>query len=230
MYDIPLAMCPGTVNVNYLGLVGKWALGKWFVNIKWAAKQGAVQWKKGQDLHCRHKMVTRLDNTWLVIMKAATARAVYKTMRTHTGLHLYDYRSRLSRLHSTTLISSYFPFIYNPVIMGARLSRSSHTGTVHKVVKVTTLRMDIHLAVPTRQDLLGVGTSAGAISPALSCLCNNALVLVILSIKHWAPFANTTLKTLIQLGWIITSIIKCGMKLLIHSQTSTVQPLKFRNG
>ena len=29
---------------------------------------------------------------------------------------------------------------------------------------------------------------------------------------------------------IITSIIKCGMKLLIHSQTSTVQPLKFVNG
>ena len=26
------------------------------------------------------------------------------------------------------------------------------------------------------------------------------------------------------------AIIKCGMKLLIHSKTSTVQPLKFRNG
>ena len=26
------------------------------------------------------------------------------------------------------------------------------------------------------------------------------------------------------------SIIKCGMKLHIHSQTSTVQPLKFGNG
>ena len=29
---------------------------------------------------------------------------------------------------------------------------------------------------------------------------------------------------------VITSIIKCGIKLLIHSQTSTVQPLKFGNG
>ena len=29
---------------------------------------------------------------------------------------------------------------------------------------------------------------------------------------------------------VITSIIKCGMKLLIHSQTSTLLPLKFRNG
>ena len=28
----------------------------------------------------------------------------------------------------------------------------------------------------------------------------------------------------------LTPIIKCGVKLLIHSQTSTVQPLKFRNG
>ena len=31
-------------------------------------------------------------------------------------------------------------------------------------------------------------------------------------------------------GLVITSIIKCGMKLLIHSQTSTVEPLKFGNG
>ena len=30
--------------------------------------------------------------------------------------------------------------------------------------------------------------------------------------------------------YVITSIINCGMKLLIHSQTSTVAPLKFRNG
>ena len=31
--------------------------------------------------------------------------------------------------------------------------------------------------------------------------------------------------------WIIAcKIIICGMKLLIHSLTSTVQPLKFRNG
>ena len=31
-------------------------------------------------------------------------------------------------------------------------------------------------------------------------------------------------------GKVITSIIKCGMKLLIHSQTSTVAPSKFGNG
>ena len=31
-------------------------------------------------------------------------------------------------------------------------------------------------------------------------------------------------------GWIITCTKKCGVKLLIHSQTSTVQPLKFGNG
>ena len=29
---------------------------------------------------------------------------------------------------------------------------------------------------------------------------------------------------------MIIIVIKCGMKLLIHSQTSTVQPLKFVNG
>ena len=29
---------------------------------------------------------------------------------------------------------------------------------------------------------------------------------------------------------VITSIIKCGMKLHIHSSTSMEQPLKFRNG
>ena len=33
-----------------------------------------------------------------------------------------------------------------------------------------------------------------------------------------------------QHGWVITCPIKCGMKLLIHSQTSMVQPLKFGNG
>ena len=30
-------------------------------------------------------------------------------------------------------------------------------------------------------------------------------------------------------GWLIIFIIMCGLKLLIHSQTSTVQPLKFGN-
>ena len=39
-----------------------------------------------------------------------------------------------------------------------------------------------------------------------------------------------TRNDLTQHGQIITSIIKCGMKLLIHPQTSTVQPLKFGNG
>ena len=31
-------------------------------------------------------------------------------------------------------------------------------------------------------------------------------------------------------GYVIKSIIKCGMKLLIRSQTSTGAPLKFGNG
>ena len=31
-------------------------------------------------------------------------------------------------------------------------------------------------------------------------------------------------------GWVITSIIMCWMKLLIHFHTSTFAPLKFRNG
>ena len=30
-----------------------------------------------------------------------------------------------------------------------------------------------------------------------------------------------------QNGWVIIANIKCGMILLVHSQTSTVQPLKF---
>ena len=34
----------------------------------------------------------------------------------------------------------------------------------------------------------------------------------------------------IKHGWVITSIIWCGMKLLMHSQTSRVVPLKFGNG
>ena len=35
---------------------------------------------------------------------------------------------------------------------------------------------------------------------------------------------------LTQHGQVITSIMMCGVKLLFHSQTSTVQPLKFGNG
>ena len=31
-------------------------------------------------------------------------------------------------------------------------------------------------------------------------------------------------------AWRITSIIMCGVKLFVHSQTSTVHPLKFGNG
>ena len=30
--------------------------------------------------------------------------------------------------------------------------------------------------------------------------------------------------------YLVTSIIKCGIKLIIHSQTSVAQPLKFGNG
>ena len=33
-----------------------------------------------------------------------------------------------------------------------------------------------------------------------------------------------------QNGQVITSIIKWGMKLIVHSQTSTLQPLKLGNG
>ena len=46
--------------------------------------------------------------------------------------------------------------------------------------------------------------------------------------ETWGPFYKHGL-TLIP-AWIRNCIhIKCGMKLLIHSQTSTVQPLKFGN-
>ena len=31
-------------------------------------------------------------------------------------------------------------------------------------------------------------------------------------------------------GKVITAIIKCGVKILIHSKSSTAQPLKFGNG
>ena len=43
--------------------------------------------------------------------------------------------------------------------------------------------------------------------------------------KVWALL--TTWTTFFQLGLVITSIIKYGIKLLIHSRTSMVQPLKF---
>ena len=44
-----------------------------------------------------------------------------------------------------------------------------------------------------------------------------------------SPFTNAY-RLRSQHGKVITSIIKYGMKLLTHSQTSTVQPLKFGNG
>ena len=46
------------------------------------------------------------------------------------------------------------------------------------------------------------------------------------------PPGTLLLTGLIKSGheYIIPSIIECGMKLLIHSQTSTVKPLKFGNG
>ena len=43
-----------------------------------------------------------------------------------------------------------------------------------------------------------------------------------------APFTSTHIQS--QHGWIITYPVKCGMKLLIHSQTSTVASVKFGNG
>ena len=33
-----------------------------------------------------------------------------------------------------------------------------------------------------------------------------------------------------EYGYVITYVIKCGMKLIIRSQTSTVAPLKYQNG
>ena len=47
--------------------------------------------------------------------------------------------------------------------------------------------------------------------------------------KLWAPFTNMEWFWS-QHGYVITSILKCETKLLIHSQTSTVQPLTFENG
>ena len=44
------------------------------------------------------------------------------------------------------------------------------------------------------------------------------------------PFVNMDLLLYTQHGHVITSIAMYGMKLLIHFQTSTVQPLKFGNG
>ena len=50
----------------------------------------------------------------------------------------------------------------------------------------------------------------------------------VLAAPPGTPFTNMDcLKS--QHGWLFTSIIKCGMKLLIHSQIS-MQPLKFGNG
>ena len=45
--------------------------------------------------------------------------------------------------------------------------------------------------------------------------------------RHQGPLLLTWFN---QHGWLITSIMKCGMKLLSHSQTSTVASLKFGNG
>ena len=42
--------------------------------------------------------------------------------------------------------------------------------------------------------------------------------------KQWAHFTNRG-KLQSQHGYVITSIIKCGMKLLIHCKASTAQPL-----
>ena len=46
-----------------------------------------------------------------------------------------------------------------------------------------------------------------------------------------APFTNKELTLAwFQHGQVITSPVQCGMKLLIHSQTSMAQPLKFGHG
>ena len=44
-----------------------------------------------------------------------------------------------------------------------------------------------------------------------------------------AHFTNMD-ELLSQHEYVIISLVKCGMKLIIHSPTSTEQPLKFRNG
>ena len=46
----------------------------------------------------------------------------------------------------------------------------------------------------------------------------------------WSALYLLPLFTLLKHGKIIISIVKCGMKLLIHSQTSSVAPVKFGNG
>ena len=46
------------------------------------------------------------------------------------------------------------------------------------------------------------------------------------TIKVWEWMINF----IPHFSWVITFIIKCGMKLLNHSQTSMVKPLKFGNG
>ena len=50
--------------------------------------------------------------------------------------------------------------------------------------------------------------------------------------KAWVSGAPLTSMVYLQPqhGKVIMSIIKCGMKLLIHSKTSTVQPLKSGQG
>ena len=43
----------------------------------------------------------------------------------------------------------------------------------------------------------------------------------------WCIFSNTTNILSLQHGQVITCPVKCGMKYLIHSQTSAAAPLKF---
>ena len=49
-----------------------------------------------------------------------------------------------------------------------------------------------------------------------------------IQMMSWAPFTNMV-QLQSQHGDVITCLVKCGMKLLIHFQTSTVQRLKFGN-
>ena len=48
-----------------------------------------------------------------------------------------------------------------------------------------------------------------------------------MAIKHVAKAGMATVHP--DMDKKITSVIKCEMKLLIHSQTSTIQPVKFEN-
>ena len=67
-------------------------------------------------------------------------------------------------------------------------------------------------------------------SPCAQWLLDNILHILMEGREvAWVPFTNMVY-LYSRHGYIITSIIKCGMNYLIHSQTAIVVPLKFGNG